>query len=233
MLVVDVLDDGLEAHALGHGADEGPVEAGLDGEELLEDLVDLLLGGVVLVRKVEERGGLDGGRAVPHGADDVEDVDGVEAEVAGPEELHLLVEVLVHSGADDAGRDALDVAGAVDGRGTQDDEGKPGDALEALLGLEVGLGLHGPGLELGVLLRGLLAGVVDLGGAEVDEVLDGVLGGLGRDLHAHIMELVLVDGLLLAELGLGGAVEHVVELLATLNGEALGDGLYKIIIIKD
>lgn len=227
MLVVDILDDGLEAHGLGHCADEGAVEAGLDGEELLEDLVDLLLGGVVLVREVEERGRLDGGGAVPHGAHDISDVDGVVAEVAGPQEFHLLVEVLVHSGADDAGCDALDVAGAVHGRGTQDDEGKPCHGLEALLGLEVGLGLHGPGLELGVLLGRLLAGVVHLRGAEVHKALDGVLDGLGGDLHAHAVELVLVDGLLLTELGLGGAVEHVVELLPAINSEALGNGLYK------
>ena len=43
------------------------------------------------------------------------------------------------------------------------------------------------------LLGGLLAGSVDLGSAQVHELLDGVLDSLLSDLDADVVELLLVD----------------------------------------
>jgi hypothetical protein len=60
--------------------------------------------GVALVSQVED--GADGapGSHVPQGLADVVHVDGVEPEVGAPQELHLLVEVLVDGTADEARR---------------------------------------------------------------------------------------------------------------------------------
>jgi len=223
VLVVDILNDILEVDTSGI-ADERAVEASVDAKDLLEDLVDLLLVGVVLIGNVVECTSRHVDGAVPHGSGDITHVDGAETEITRPHELHLLLKVLVDSSADDTRSDTVDVTRAINSRRTKDDKRKASHCLEVSLSLEVSLGKHGPGLDLVALLGRLLASGVDLSSAEVDELLDGVLHGLSGDLDAHIMELLLIDGFVLTVLGLSSAVEDVVELLAVIASEALGDG---------
>jgi len=223
MLVVDILNDILEVDTSSI-ADERAVEASVDAKDLLEDLVDLLLVGVVPIGNVVEctSGNVDG--AVPHGSSDITHVDGAETEITRPHELHLLLQVLVDSSANDTRSDTVDVTRAINSGRTKDDERKASHCLEVSLSLEVSLGEHGPGFDLIALLGRLLASGVDLSSAEVDELLDGVLHGLSGDLDADIVELLLIDGFVLTVLGLSSAVEDVIELLAVITSEALGDG---------
>ncbi len=68
-------------------------------------LVDLLLVGVVLVREIVHGADVDlrGGGHVPQRLAHVADEHGVQAQILAPQELHLLVQVLVHGTADNAG----------------------------------------------------------------------------------------------------------------------------------
>jgi len=223
MLVVNFLNDILEVDT-GSIADERAIEASVDAEDLFEDLVDLLLVGIVLISDVVQGTSRHVDSAVPHGSSDITHVDGAETEITRPHELHLLLKVLVDSSADDTRSDAVDITGTVDGGRTKDHKREALDLLEVSLSLEVRLGEGGPGVELVALLGRLLASSVDLGSAQVDELLDGVLDSLLSDLDANVMELLLVDRLVLAVFGLSGAVEDVVKLLAVIASEALGDG---------
>ena len=108
-------------------------------------------------------------------------MDSVDAELLGPEEVHVLVELLV-DGTDDDTRgcqkkkkkkkeqckktcfspalkkptDAGIVAGAIDDGGADDNVVEVGDLLDLLLGLLLVLGDGGPGLLLRVLVAGFL-----------------------------------------------------------------------------
>jgi len=224
MLVVDILNDALEikTSSIAH---KRAIEASGDAKDGLEDLVDLLLVGVVLIGKVVKSAGRNIDSAVPHGSSNITHVNGAETEIAGPHELHLLLQVLVNGSADETGGNAAHVTRAVHGGRTKDDKRKASDTLKITLGLKVSLGEHGPGVDLVTLLGRLLASRVDLGSAQVHELLDArVLDSLSGDLHADVMELLLVDRLVLTILGLSCAVEDVVEILAIVTSEALGDG---------
>jgi len=223
VLVVNILDNILEVNT-SDIAGNGTIETSVDAKDLFEDLVDLLLVGVVLIGNVVKSTGRNVDGAVPHGSSDITHVDSAETKITSPHELHLLLEVLVNSSADDARSNAVNVTRAVDSGRTKDDERKTRESLKISLSLEVSLGEDGPGFSLVTLLRRLLASSIDLSSAEVDELLDGVLDSLLSDLHAHIMELLLIDGLILTILGFSSAVEDVVKLLAVVASEALGDG---------
>jgi len=223
MLVVSDLRSTLEVNECSR-RDECAVEPSLDAKDALEDLADLLLCCVVLVREVEERARSDVLGAVPHSSDDIAHMDSVVTQIASPHELHLLAEVLVHRCADHAGSETSDVARSVDSSRTQNDERKTSDGLEVLLSLQVDAGDGGPGLELAVFSRRLLAGSVDLGSAQMDELLRaGVEDDLLGDLHADVVELFLVDRLVLAVLRLGCAVEHIVKAAPVVQSKALLD----------
>jgi len=151
-------------------------------------------------------------------------VNGAETEITRPHELHLLLKVLVYSSADDTRSNTVDITRAVDSGRTKDDERKTSDGLEVSLGLKVSLGEHGPGFNLITLLGRLLASSINLSSAQVDELLDWVLGSLSGNLNTDVVELLLIDGFILAVLCLSGAVEDIIELLAIITSEALGDG---------
>jgi len=223
VLVVDILDDALEVDT-GSIADEGAIEASGDAEDGLEDLVDLLLVCIVLISKVVKSTSRDIDSAVPHGGGDITHVNGADAEITRPHELHLLLEVLVDSSADDTRSNAADVTRTVNGRGTKNDERKARHCLKVSLSLKVSLGKHGPWVSLITLLGRLLASSIDLSSAEVYELLDWVLNSLLGDLHANVMKLLLIDRFILTILGLCSAVEDVVEFLALLGSEALCNG---------
>ena len=222
VLVVDVLGDALEVE-LGGARDHRAPEAGRDAEDLLEDLVELLLVRVGLVGEVVDRPARQLLRGEDHGAAHVVHVDGVQAQVAAPHELHLLAKLLVHGGADDAGRDDVGVAGAVDVCGAQDHQ-RDADLGELRLRLEVHRGKVGPRLELAVFLGRLLVRLVHLGGRQVDELVAATALRLLGDLDGEREGLFLVDGDVLTELALRGAVEDIVE-LAAREVEALGNRL--------
>jgi len=222
MLIVNILNDILEVDT-GSIADKRTIEASLDAKDLFEDLVDLLLVGIVLICKVVESASRYVDSAVPHGSSNITNVDGAETEITRPHELHLLLKVLVNSSTDDTRSDTVDITRAVDSGRTKDDERKTRDGLEVSLSLKVSLGEHGPGFNLITLLGRLLASGINLSSAQVDELLDWVLNCLSGNLNADIMELFLIDGFVLAVLGLSGAVENIIELLAIITSEALGD----------
>jgi len=161
---------------------------------------------------------------VPHGSSNITNVDSAETEITRPHELHLLLKVLVDSSADETRSNAADVTRTVDSRGTKNDKRKTRESLKISLSLKVSLGEHGPGISLITLLGRLLASRVDLSSAEVHELLDWVLDGLLGDLHANVMKLLLIDRLILTILGLSSAVEDIIEFLAVIASEALGDG---------
>lgn len=192
VLVVDILDDILEVKTSGV-AHDGAIEAGRNAKDGLKDLVDLGLISVVLIGKVVEGADRNVAGAVPHGSGNIAHVDSAQTEIARPHELHLLLEVLVNSSADETRGDAAHVTRAVDGRGTKDNKRKTLHGLEVSLSLEVSLGEHGPGVSLVTLLGRLLASGVDLSSAQVHELLDGVLHSLGGNLDADVMELLLID----------------------------------------
>ena len=192
MLVVNILNDILEVHT-SNIAGKGTIEASLDAEDLLEDLVDLLLVGVVLISNVVESTNGDIDSAVPHGSSNITHMDSAETEITRPHELHLLLKVLVDSSANDTRSDAINITRTVDGGRTKDDERKAADCLKISLSLKVSLGELGPGFTLVTLLGRLLASSINLGSAQVDELLDGVLDSLLGDLDANIMELLLID----------------------------------------
>jgi len=223
MLVVNILNDALEVNTSSI-ADKRAIEASVDAKDLLKDLVDLLLVGVVLIGKVVESASRDVDSAVPHGSSNITHVDGAETEITRPHELHLLLSVLVDSSADDTRSDTVDITRTVDGGRTKDNKRKTLHLLKVSLSLEVALGKSGPGISLVTLLGRLLASSINLSSAQVDELLDGVLDSLLSDLDADVVELLLVDRLVLAVFGLSGAVEDVVKLLAVIASEALGDG---------
>jgi len=223
MLLVNIFDDILKVDT-GSIADKGAIEACLDAKDLFEDFVDLLLVSVVLISDVVESANRNVNSAVPHGSANITHVNSAETEITRPHELHLLLEVLVNSSADNTRSNAVDITRTVDGRGTKDDEREARDCLKISLGLKVSLGKHGPRINLVGFLRGLLASGINLSSAEVDKLLDWVLDSLLSDLHANIMKLLLIDGLILTILGLSSAVENVIELLAIITSEALGDG---------
>jgi len=223
VLVVNILNDILEVHT-SNIASKGTIEASLDAEDLLEDLVDLLLVGVVLISNIVKSTDGDIDSAVPHGSSNITHMDSAETEITRPHELHLLLKVLVDSSANDTRSDAINITRTVDGRRTKDDERKAADCLKISLSLKVSLGELGPGFTLVTLLGRLLASSINLSSAQVDELLDGVLDSLLGDLDANIMELLLIDRFILAVLGLSGTVEDIVELLAIITSEALGDG---------
>jgi len=223
MLVVNILNDALEVNTSSI-ADKRAIEASVDAKDLLKDLVDLLLVGVVLIGKVVESASRDVDSAVPHGSSNITHVDGAETEITRPHELHLLLSVLVDSSADDTRSDTVDITRTVDGGRTKDNKRKTLHLLKVSLSLEVALGKSGPGISLVTLLGRLFASSINLSSAQVDELLDGVLDSLLSDLDADVVELLLVDRLVLAVFGLSGAVEDVVKLLAVIASEALGDG---------
>jgi len=151
-------------------------------------------------------------------------VDGAETKITGPHELHLLLKVLVDSSADNTRSKATHVTRTIDCRRTKNDQRKTSHCLKISLSLKVSLGEHSPRISLITLLRRLLASSIDLSSAEVHELLDWVLDSLLSNLDANIMKLLLIDGLILTILGLSSAVEDVIELLAVIASEALGDG---------
>jgi len=222
VLVVDIFDDFLEVHT-SSSADEGAVEAGVDAKDLFEDLVDLLLVGVVLIGDVEERTNRHVDGTVPHGSGDIAHVDGAETEITRPHELHLLLEVLVDSSTDNTRSDTVHITRTVHSRRTKDDQRKASHCLKISLSLEVNLGKSGPGVSLVTLLGRLLASSINLSSAQMDELLDGVLHSLSCNLNANVMKLLLINGLILAVFGFGSTVENVVELLAVITSKTLGD----------
>lgn len=121
-------------------------------------LVDLLLVRVVLIREIVHRARRDLGRRrnVPQRLADVRHVHRVQAQIFAPQELHLLVQVLVYGAADDTWREARVIAGAVDEHRTEDDELQTGNRLQLLLGLQLVLGDVGPRSKLVAFFRGFL-----------------------------------------------------------------------------
>jgi len=223
MLVVNFLNNILEVDT-GSIADERAIETGLDAKDLLEDLVDLLLVGIVLISDVVEGADRHVDGAVPHSSGDITHVDSAETKITGPHELHLLLEVLVHSSTDNTRSNTVDITRTVDGGRTKDDERKTLHFLKISLGLEVNLGKNGPGISLVTLLGRLLTSCINLSSAKVDELLDGVLHSLCGNLDANIMKLLLIDRFILTILGFSGAVENIIKLLAIITSEALCDG---------
>mmetsp|Transcript_58 Transcript_58/g.197 ORF Transcript_58/g.197 Transcript_58/m.197 type:complete len:220 (-) Transcript_58:12-671(-) len=130
--------------------------------------------------------------------------------------------MLVHSSADDARRQARNVAGSVNGRWADDDPRQAVDLLHGVLGLELVLGEVGPRRELRLLLARLLALRVHLCGRRLDVLVGAELGGRGGDLLGEREHLLGVHLLGLAVLGLGGKVEDKLK-LALLHSVGLVD----------
>jgi len=223
VLVVNILDDLLEIDT-GKVAHDRAIEAGLDAKDLFENLVDLLLVGIVLISKIVKSASRNIDSTVPHGSSNITNVNGAETEITRPHELHGLLKVLVYSSADDTRSNTIDITRAVDSRGTKDDKRKARDSLKISLGLKVSLGEHGPRIDLITLLGRLLASSVDLSSAQVYELLDWVLNCLSGNLDTDIMKLLLVDRFILTILCLSCTVENIIELLTIITSEALSDG---------
>lgn len=149
----------------------------------------------------------------PDGLGNITNVDSVELEILGPEELHLVAKMLVDGGSDDAGGNTGDISRAVDNGGTQNDKGKA-NGSQSLFSLVLVHSLGGPGLDLAIFLGWLGTRVVHLGGRHFDELLDTVgLRGVS-DLVGKIQDLFVVDLGGLAVLGLCRQINHIVKVIS-------------------
>jgi len=216
VLVVDVLSGLLQGFA-GNGGHDLSGVGGADAKDSLEDGVERVLGGVTLVADVPGGSDRDVEGDVPDGAGDIADVDGVETEATIPEELHLLAEVLVDGTDDDAGSNSGTVTRTVDNGGTKDDKGETLDVAKGLLSLELVAGKTGPGVKLGGLLGGFLGrGLVDLGSGDLNEATSLEADGTLSNLDGEAEDLLVVNLISLAVLGLSSKVDDDVELGASL-----------------
>jgi len=223
VLIISLLNEALEVKTSSI-ADKRTIETSGDAKDGLEDLVDLLLIGIVLISKVVKSASRNIDSAVPHGSGNITHVNSAKTKITRPHELHLLLQVLVNSSADETRSNTTHITRAINSRRTKNDKRKSSESPKVSLSLKVSLGKHGPWLSLVTLLGRLLACSINLCSAKVHEFLDGVLHSLLSNLHANVMELLLVDRLILTVLGLSSAVKHVVELLAIIASKALCNG---------
>ena len=128
VLVVDLLSDSLQLQ-LGGRRDNSAEETCLNSKNGLQELVNLLLVGVVLISQVVNGTGVTLLGDNPKSFTAITDMDSAHAEITTPQELHLLIQVLVDSSNDDARGDTGNVTRTVDDSRTDDDEGKSVDGL--------------------------------------------------------------------------------------------------------
>jgi hypothetical protein len=103
VLLVDLLGYALEID-LGNVRHDATPETGLNLEDRLEMSIEALLREIGLVGQVPHGSGLALTSQVHDGLADIANMDSVDAQISRPQELHLLVELRIHSTGDDSWR---------------------------------------------------------------------------------------------------------------------------------